>query len=40
VVDVPDLVKNRRWMKQFKNRWKARLDQLELWVVSYRVEVE
>jgi hypothetical protein len=22
VVDVPDLVKNRRWMKQFKAKWK------------------
>jgi hypothetical protein len=40
VVDVPDTVKNRRWMKQFKARWKARLEQLELWMVSYRIEVE
>jgi hypothetical protein len=40
VVDVPDLVKNRRWMKQFKKRWKARLEQLELWMVSYRIEIE
>jgi len=39
-VDVPDLIKNRRWMKEFKNTWKKRLDQLELWMVSYRVEVE
>lgn len=40
VVDVPDGVKNRRWMKEFKKRWKGRLEQLELWMVSYRVEVE
>lgn len=40
VVDVPDGVKNRRWMKQFKDRWKDRLEQLELWMISYRVEVE
>jgi hypothetical protein len=40
VVDVPDLVKNRRWMKQFKVHWKARLEQLELWMVSYRIEVD
>jgi len=40
VVDVPDSTKNRQWMKRFKNRWKTRLDQLELWMVSYRVEVE
>jgi hypothetical protein len=40
VVDVPDTVKNRRWMKQFKARWKARLEQLELWMVSYRIDIE
>jgi hypothetical protein len=40
VVDIPDSVKNRQWMKQFKDRWKARLEQLELWMVSYRIEVD
>jgi len=40
VVDVPDSLANRRWMKQFKKRWKARLDQLELWMVSYRIDIE
>jgi hypothetical protein len=40
VVDLPDLAKNRKWMKTFKARWKARLEQLELWMVSYRIEVE
>jgi hypothetical protein len=40
VVDVPDSAKNRQWMKQFKARWRARLEQLELWLVSYRIEVE
>jgi hypothetical protein len=40
VVDVADLAKNRKWMKQFKARWKARLEQLELWMVSYRIEIE
>jgi len=39
-VDVPDLAKNRRWMKQFKERWRNKLKQIELWMVSYRVEVE
>ena len=39
-VDVPDTAKNRRWMKAFKQRWKRRLDQLELWMVSYLVTVE
>jgi hypothetical protein len=40
VVDVPDTAKNRRWMKAFKQRWKAKLEQLELWMVSYPVTVE
>lgn len=40
VVDVPDSAKNRTWMKKFKARWKARLEQLEIWMVSYRIEVE
>jgi len=40
VVDVPDTAKNRQWMKGYKKRWKARLEQLELWVTSYRIEVE
>jgi len=40
VVDVPDSPRNRQWMKQFKDRWKVRLEQLELWMVSYRIEVE
>jgi len=40
VVDVPDTVKNRNWMKKFKARWKDRLKQVELWIVSYRIEIE
>jgi hypothetical protein len=40
VVDVPDLAKHREWMKDFKARWRTRLKQLELWMVSYRVELE
>ena len=40
VVDVADTAKNRRWMKQFKERWKVRLEQLELWLVSYRIDVD
>ena len=39
VVDVPDSAKNRRWMKEYKGRWKARLEQLDLWLVSYPIEV-
>lgn len=40
VVDAPDLVGNRRWMKQYKEEWRLRLDQTELWMISYAVEVE
>jgi hypothetical protein len=40
VVDVPDSARHRQWMKPFKDRWKVRLEQLELWMVSYRIEVE
>jgi len=40
VVDVPDSAENRDWMRQFKARWKARLEQIDLWMVSYRIEVE
>jgi len=39
-VDVPDTAQSRRWMKEFKGRWKTRLEQLELWMVSHRIEVE
>jgi hypothetical protein len=40
VVDAPDSAKNRQWMRRFKARWKERLEQLELWMVSYRIDVE
>ncbi|MBC7852578.1 MAG: hypothetical protein IAF94_03995 [Pirellulaceae bacterium] len=40
VVDVPNQAKNRKWMAQFKQRWKLKLDQLELWMVSYVIDVE
>ena len=40
VVDVPDTSPSREWMKDFKGRWKTRLEQLELWMVSYLIEVE
>src|SRR5262245_34781561 len=40
VVDVPGTVKNRKWMKEVKKRWKERLKQIELWMVSYRIDIE
>lgn len=39
-VDVPDTAKNRTWMKNFKKRWKAKLRQLELWMISYTITIE
>jgi hypothetical protein len=39
VVDVPDSSANRQWMKQFKAGWMSRLEQLDLWMVSYRIEI-
>ena len=40
VVDVPDTPENRGWVKEFKARWKAKLEQLELWVVSHQIDIE
>jgi hypothetical protein len=40
VVDVPDAEENRSWLREYKARWKAKLEQLELWVVSYPIEIE
>jgi hypothetical protein len=40
IIDVPDTVANRKWMKAFKLRWKTKLDQLELWMVSYVISIE
>jgi hypothetical protein len=40
VVDVPDAARHRKWMKGFKERWKGKLEQIDLWMVSYRIEIE
>ena len=40
VVDVPESPKSRQWRRQFKRRWKTRLQQMELWIVSHPIEVE
>ena len=40
VVDVPDEDEHRAWMKEFKNRWKERLEQIDLWMVSYAIDIE
>lgn len=38
-VDVADIEANRLWMKQFKERWKRRLDQDDLWLIDYEIEL-
>lgn len=40
VVDVPGSEESRNWMRQLKARWKDRLEQIDLWVVSFTVEVD
>ncbi|PYS22480.1 MAG: hypothetical protein DMF72_13175 [Acidobacteria bacterium] len=40
VIDVPDILSNRRWMKEYKERWRVRLEQVDLWMVSHIVEIE
>jgi hypothetical protein len=40
VIDIEDSEENRRWMIDFKARWKIELDQLELWLVSYEITVD
>ena len=40
VVDVPGAEENRAWVREFKGRWKTKPEQLELWVVSYAIDLE
>jgi hypothetical protein len=40
VVDVADLKENRAWMREYKKRWKEKFEQVDLWLVSYVIDVE
>jgi hypothetical protein len=40
VVDIPNTAKNREWMREFKARLKVQMQQVEIWMVSYRIEIE
>jgi hypothetical protein len=40
VANVPDTAKNRKWMKAYKTRRKEKLQQLEIWMVSYVINIE
>lgn len=39
-IDIPDAPANHEWMREYKERWRVRLDQIEIWMVSYAIEVE
>lgn len=38
-VDVPDLPENRQFFIDFKERLKARFQQLDIWMTTYLIEV-
>lgn len=40
VIDVEDTDENRQWMRDYKARWKERFEQIELWLVSYEIDVD
>jgi hypothetical protein len=40
VVDVEDTGENRQWFREYKARWIERLEQIDLWLVSYEIDVE
>lgn len=40
VADAPDEEANREWMREYKKRWKQKLEQLDLWLVSYTIDVD
>lgn len=40
VIDAADEEANREWMREYKARWKEKLEQLELWLVSYTIDVD
>ncbi len=40
VIDASDEEANREWMREYKARWKQKLEQLELWLVSYTIDVD
>ena len=40
VIDTADEDVNREWMREYKARWKEKLEQLDLWLVSYTIDVD
>lgn len=40
VVDAPDKDENREWMRNFKVRCKEKFEQIDLWLISYTIDVD
>jgi hypothetical protein len=40
VIDVPDSEENRSWMRDFKERWERKTQQIDLRMISFPIEVE
>ena len=40
VIDAADEEANREWMRDYKARWKEKLEQLDLWLVSYTIDID
>jgi hypothetical protein len=40
VIDMNDDDVNRDWMRQYKQRLKATLEQIDLWLVSYIIDID
>ena len=40
VIDAADEEASREWMREYKARWKEKLGQLDLWLVSYTIDVD
>ena len=39
VIDIQNTHDNIQWMRDYKARWKEKLDQLDLWLISYEIDV-
>jgi len=40
VIDAADEEANSEWMREYKMLYKQKLEQLDLWLVSYTIDVD
>ena len=40
VIDAADDEANRDWMRAYKVRWMQKLDQHDIWLVSYAIDID